>query len=442
MSSSLPNSSEKNKDNIKGLNDLFKLLPKKEENENEEENCGLFEEFEKFVDMKLTKYPLKLEKKDSKIIEKIIQMDKGYFIVLEKEIIEKKESKQITSEQMKILKTVKTNQKEVVSQNIENELIVTTLETKYKIVIKDKFYNEIYSVKTEDINPSFFEIKENGANYAIICENNNLHKKLLNKPYIESRPYDIKMKIFVILQISDVKYIISCDKGVYYYEELIFNLNPNQLKEQISKHCFKKGVILGSKISIFLDNENQQGCIYKILFNTRINIQKEKTFKYPFILETFTVFNCEENNITHKIVLCAYKINPNNYGIALIRERQNKIEIYEIEFNFIIKCICPLKNIIKDNNNILSGNNTKIVDSNYIIIVGENNDEVEMGIYKIKYLDNYYPNIKLITYLSCDKIATNNLEEINFVAQSYQKGNLIVEYYNKEADVLYFEEND
>ena len=65
----------------------------------------------------------------------------------------------------------------------------------------------------------------------------------------------------------------------------------------------------------------------------------------------------------------------------MIRERENKIEIYKFEFNFIIKSICPLKNIIKDNNNILSvNNNTKIIDSNYIIIIGENNDEVEMGI--------------------------------------------------------------
>ena len=449
MSSSLPSSSARNRDNIIGLNKLFNFLEKKEKEkkeEKEEENKCFYESFENFVDLKLTKYPLNFEKSDSKKLEKICQMDNGGFIALVKEIKEITETKPIISDQMTILKTKETNQKkEVVSKNIENELTMTTIETKYKIIIKDKYYNEIYSEEIEDINPFFFEIKENGSNFAIICENNNLHKVLIKSSGIDLNPprdFYIEMKIFLILQIGDVEYIISNDKGVYYYEGLINHIKPNKLiGKRISEKSFKKGVNLGSKILIFLDNENQQGCLYTKLNDTII---KNEIFDYPFILETFIAFNYkenEENNTTNKIALCAYKIESKNYGIALIRERENIIEIYKFEFKFIIKSICPLQNIIKDNNNILSvNNNTKIIDSNYIIIIGENNDEVEMGIYKIKNLDNY-PNIELITYLSCDKI-DKNLEEIKFVIQSLQKGNLIVEYYNKDSDYLYFEEDD
>ena len=430
MSSSLPNSSTRNRDNIKGLNRLFDILKKEEENENEkeeeEENYNPLETYEKFLNKKLLKCPLLLKIRDSKIEEKIYQMDNGGFIVLEKD------------------KKVKKNKKpkeEIISQNIESVLTFNKIKTKYKIVVKDNSSHEIYSTNTDDINPSFFEIKEDGFNFAIICENNNLHKILINNSSgndFKNRCIDIKMKIFLILQISDIKYIISCDKGTYYYGGLISNICPERLTK-ISGKSFKKGINLGKKILIFLDNEYHNGYLYK-LFNGKLEKLESECFGH-FILESLTVINYKSNNI----ILCAYKENHKQYGIALIRESQNKIQIYKIEFNFIIQFICPLKNIIKDNNNILSGNNnTKIVDTEYIIIVGENKDEVEMGIYKIKGLDNLddlYPTKELVTYLSNDNIV-KNLEEMSFIIQSRQNGNLIVGNYDKKSDYLYFEEND
>ena len=120
MSSSLPSSSARNRDNIIGLNKFFDFLKKKEkEKEEEQENKGFYELYDNFLDLNLKKYPLNLEKSDSKIFDKIYQMDNGGFIALEKEIKEIKETKPIISDQMTILKTKETNQKkEVVSKNI------------------------------------------------------------------------------------------------------------------------------------------------------------------------------------------------------------------------------------------------------------------------------------------------------------------------------------
>ena len=95
MSSSLPNSSTRNRDNIKGLNRLFDILKKEEENENEkeeEENYNHLETYEKYK-KKILKCPLLLKIRDSKIEEKIYQMDNGGFIVLEKDKKEKKKQK-------------------------------------------------------------------------------------------------------------------------------------------------------------------------------------------------------------------------------------------------------------------------------------------------------------------------------------------------------------
>ena len=199
MSSSLPSSSARNRDNIIGLNKFFDFLKNKEkEKEEEEENKGFSELYENFLDLKLTKYPLNLEKSGSKKLEKIYQMDNGGFIALVKEIKEITETKPIISDQMTILKCEEANQKkEVVSKNIENELTMTTIETKYKIIIKDKYYNEIYSKEIEDINPFFFEIKENGSNFAIICENNNLHKVLIKSSGIDPLAILIILSSFI-----------------------------------------------------------------------------------------------------------------------------------------------------------------------------------------------------------------------------------------------------
>ena len=430
-SSSLPNSSSKNIDNIIGLNKLFGFLI-------EEERDFSLNDYEKFLDKKLLKYRLLLKKKGGNSEEKILQMNNGALIVF------KKDKK--TFKELKIIRIdMETNQKEeIISQNIKNTLAINTIETKNKIIIKDNSGNEIFCRETDDNNPSFFEIKEYGFNYAIICESNNLHKILnnnsgskLEKP---KRFISIRMKIFLLLQISEGNFIISCDKGTYNYEDLILNISPEVLteKRKISEKSFKKGANIDKSISIFFDNENQKGYLYKLINK---NLECEP-FEYPFILETMTVINCQENNIAHNIVLCAYKKNHKQYGIALIREIDDNIQICKKEFNFRIQFICPLKNIIKNNNNILFGkNNTKIVDTNYIIIVGEINEEIEMRIYKIKDLNNLYPNLEFITCLSCENIDTD-LEGISFIIQSWQKGNLIIGNYNKETDYFYFEEND
>ena len=73
--------------------------------------------------------------------------------------------------------------------------------------------------------------------------------------------------------------------------------------------------------------------------------------------------------------------------------------MYDIK-DFNIKSICPLKDFKIDNNN-----NIELIDTEYIIVVGENDNEMEMRLYKIEGLEsNSYPTIYLDSYLFCKMI--------------------------------------
>ena len=68
--------------------------------------------------------------------------------------------------------------------------------------------------------------------------NNNFGSKL-EKP---KRFISIRMKIFLLLQISEGNFIISCDKGTYNYEDLVLNISPEMMTEErkISENLLKK----------------------------------------------------------------------------------------------------------------------------------------------------------------------------------------------------------
>ena len=98
-SSSLPNSSSENRDNIIGLNKLFDFLIE------EEERDFNLNDYEQFLNKKLLKYPLLLKKKGGNSEEKILQMNNGALILF------KKDKK--TFKELKIIRIdMETNQKE------------------------------------------------------------------------------------------------------------------------------------------------------------------------------------------------------------------------------------------------------------------------------------------------------------------------------------------
>ena len=170
-----------------------------------------------------------------------------------------------------------------------------------------------------------------------------------------------------------------------------------------------------------------------------------------FIPETLTVINFEENDKFPRFFLCACE-NNNQYGILPIIVGKKEYKIYEIiNIDFIIQFICPLKNIIKENNiknntkititkDIIDNinNNNKIIDINNIIIIGKYKSVIEMRIYKIENFDNNIsPLIELNAYLSC-KNMDENLNGMSFIIQSLKKGNLIIGNYNRETIELEF----
>lgn len=103
-----------------------------------------------------------------------------------------------------------------------------------------------------------------------------------------------------------------------------------------------------------------------------------------------------------------------------------------------------MKNNIKINgtkdiiNNI--NNNTKIIYTKNIIIVGKYNNSMEIRIYKIENLDNNIsPYIEFNAYLYCDDMNMDEISDgMSFIIQSLESGNLIIGNYSKETIELFF----
>ena len=182
---------------------------------------------------------------------------------------------------------------------------------------------------------------------------------------------------------------------------------------------------------------------YLHIYDTNDKVTKKNYNNYiknpynSFIKKTLSVINFEKDGKKKTVVLCACK----GKGILLIKkEEENEIkDIYEILYDikdFNIKSICPLNDFKIDNNN-----NTELIDTEYIIVVGENDNEMEMRLYKIEGLEsNSYPSIDLDSYLFCkDDISLNG---ISSVVQSKKKGNLIITYLDGTTKELYFIEYD
>ena len=189
----------------------------------------------------------------------------------------------------------------------------------------------------------------------------------------------------------------------------------------------------------FFDNEDRKGYIY--IYDTFDKVTKKSYDKYiknpycPFIEETLSVINFEENKNKKTVVLCA-----GEKGILLIKKEKDNIkDICEnyCDINFNIKFICTLKDF-KIENNI-----TELIDTDYIVVVGENDNKMEMRLYKIEGLENN--SIPIIIKDNYSYLFTKenvSLEGMSYIVQSKKKGNFIITYQDKSTKELYFIDND
>lgn len=475
--SSRPQSSFIEDDNKKGLKLFLKNIKEDEENsiledeknrilgdeknrileyeENslfEYEENSIFEDdnfngFKNFFNKKESKPILTLKREHENSIKYIFQMNFGGFIVIQKIKKQNGELLPFNYEDIIITKTDLStgNIEKIISKNIENKKIKETKnEIKNKILFKDIYYNNQseYILINDDIKPLIFEIKENIFNYAIICGNHFIYKIFYNNNF-KSTKIDIDINIYLILQIRGRNniYIISCDKGLYYYEGSIFEIKSEKLLKEnlISKKPYKHGVVIDDRYAFFFDNEDRKGYIY--IYDTFDKVTKKsydkyiKNSYYPFIEETLSVIIFEENKNKKTVVLCACE-----KGILLIKKEKDNIKyICEnyCDINFNIKFICPLKDF-KIENNI-----TELIDTEYIIVVGENDNKMELRLYKIEGLENN--SIPIIIKDNYSYLFTKEnvgLEGMSYIVQSKKKGNFIITYQDKSTKELYFIDNN
>ena len=416
-------------DNQKGLKSFYSNLKNKDDNlidyEKKSKDNSLIG-YKNFIRIKESNPVLTLKKRHENSAKYIFQMKVGCFIVFQSN--KNKKEKENNDNEDSIIKEIKS-------------------EIKNKILLKDIYYNEKKDIKLADDESRLFifEIKDHKNNYAIICGN----KYFYQIAYIDCnsfiyRKIDININICLILQIreNEKNYIISCKNGTYYYEGSLLEISDRKLVEEnlISRKPYKKGVIIDDRYAFFLYNEDMKGYLH--IYDTNDKVTKKNYNNYiknpynSFIKKTLSVINFEKDGKKKTVVLCACK----GKGILLIKkEEEDEIrDIYEIFYDikdFNIKSICPLKDFKIDNNNI------ELIDTEYIIVVGENDNEMEMRLYKIEGLEsNSYPTIYLDYYLFCkDDIS---LDGISSVVQSKKKGNLIITYLDGTTKELYFIEYD
>jgi len=384
---------------------------------------------------------LYLQKEHEHSALKLVKLNNGY-LVFKKKIIKK--PKEIISKY--IIKTnMTTNEKtKIFLKNIEGDIIETINIIKYKILLKDDNYSFKYDKEITISKPFIYEVKDNECYYPIFCGNNKIYK-LYPKQRFKCEEIQINMNINLILQIKERLFIISCDEGTYYYKDSIFEINKklqvNGIK--IFDKSFKKGEIIYNRYLILVDNKSDKtgGNLY-IYDIKKLKLYKHIKSNYPFIKKSLAVINLEENDEKIKIILCAYKRN----GILLIKIKQDEnqeIEIFEnfCDINFNIKFICPLRDINEINENVE-------IDTKFIIVVGEDDNENEMRLYKINGLENNcYPTTELARFMSLikkenekekEKEKRKYLNGMSFIEQSKTKGNLIIGYYNGNTIELNF----
>ena len=306
---------------------------------------------------------------------------------------------------------------------------------KGKLYINDQFNNTIGEpIPTGDIC-CICELKT--GKILVINDNMVLYKISING----GGKYEIRnlkniIKINLLFELDENKYIISCSEGIFYFEGEILNITKEDLNANnlISNEYYIEGSIIDKKILVLINNNNNGSNLH--IYDLR---KKKKIYEInnwsPFINNSLSVIQLNKNT---NIILMGYKKPSSNeiLAIQIKKEDNNNISInhkyHGIKSGYDF--ICPLKDF-KAQNNILI-NDIKINDTKYFLIAGNFNIRIFM-LEEVETKNYNSINIEFI----CDIYNTERyINNIKFIIQSYINGNLIIVSNDGKIEEFYIEE--
>ena len=198
----------------------------------------------------------------------------------------------------------------------------------YKIIIKDKKFNNLGEIEIERKVNYIGEIKEKEDYEIIISMDGNLYKLSNNFNQIE---FICAMSINEIIQINKNEYIISNNNGTFKYEGSIINLTKENLeieeKKIKDKNC-NFGVLINERIIALAYNDKL------ILYNNNSN-ETEKEYNYENFCESCYAFFKSKvlmfygtNKIENNILLFGCKKGKEN-GFLIVDVETTKEKFIE-----------------------------------------------------------------------------------------------------------------
>lgn len=232
----------------------------------------------------------------------------------------------------------------------------------------------ICEIKNENINKLFIIIStEDGHLYKINFENKTILLPMETKI--------LEIKLDNIIEVKEKVYIISNNKGTYYYNGLIYEINNSNFNEQnlISKEVYKVGKVINNRFVILMNNIYNRGnlIIYDIIKKKIIctkSIKKlfvlSKNCLYLFELknEKILICLCKNNHTNEKNAIFSFKIEFQNENL-IISNNENDDNDNDDSDDYIIDCLFPIK-FLKEHNNLLGRENDNIYDSMFLITCG------------------------------------------------------------------------
>ena len=367
------------------------------------------------------------------------------------------------------------------SDNNKNLLYINNKPSKYKIIEFMKKIGQHNSTAEyiKELSNGFF-ISGNGGdiNNNEIFIYNQIGEKLFEIYDLEDNPYNVyeindeenknKNIIEVIACLETVFYIINIQNDKLDYrgfksnnykmflelkeEECLFlgdngatisssffkNKNNSSWSELLSTLCFKASIVINKNYAAFIiDKINFYGEAKLLFYNilTKEFFKEIKDYSFTTSSNGLCLIQREEKNSSYKVLLCACKniLKKNKNGILLINinNLEEKEYFYHTDY-FEVNCLCPLllvNNLNRKEEDITNKENIKIIDTDYFLAGGFDNEKRKgyIQLYKIEKENEditieYIQDIIFETHENFKDFE----REISCITQSKITGNILV----------------
>ena len=286
----------------------------------------------------------------------------------------------------------------------------------------------------------------------VLCSNNFLYLTIINLKEKKTGTKKIEIsKIFGFssIEIKKNNYLIVGKNCTKYITDLFTNVAPKEILCIENESFFNSIRINDRRVALISNSVYPGGKDIMKFYNL-----KEKKFyqreikEYSFIispngLELMPKINPDNK---YRILLCAckkYRKEQKN-GILLVNPQMEEKKDVENPFydtnNFEVFCFCPI--LCKEGENSENNDdNGKLIDTNYFLVGGFDNDlrEGKIMLYKINYGEKAFNTtieyIQDINFKVRDEIKTFN-GPINCLVQSSKTGNIIASCYDGNIYLL------